>query len=77
MYNKLEGVKEAIKVYHMALDNRKHGGVAQDKCIKSIESILNMPWSASNKPLKSENHTHPECSICSGKHFDFECPDRE
>ncbi len=40
MYNQLKAIKEAIEVYHFALNNRKHGGIAQDKCIRSIESIL-------------------------------------
>ena len=34
----------AIKDYHFALDSREHGGVAQDKAIKAIESALNLHW---------------------------------
>lgn len=34
----------AIRDYHFALDSREHGGVAQDKAIKAIESALNLPW---------------------------------
>lgn len=34
----------AIRDYHFALDSREHGGVAQDKAIKAIESALNLHW---------------------------------
>lgn len=34
----------AIRDYHFALDSREHGGVAQDKAIKAIESSLNIHW---------------------------------
>ena len=44
LYNKFEAIKEEIREYHRALDNREHGGIAQDKCITAIEQILEMPW---------------------------------
>lgn len=44
-HNKLKGIQEVISVYHMALTNREHGGIAQEKCISKIEAILDMYWS--------------------------------
>ena len=38
----LEAIKEAIRVYHTALSNREHGGVAAGRCINRIEDILDM-----------------------------------
>ena len=57
MYNKFEEIRMAIQAYHTALDNREHGGVAQDKCIKSIESTLDMHWSASQKIVEADAET--------------------
>ena len=37
-------IEAAIRDYHYALDMRQHGGVAQDKAIKAIESALNLHW---------------------------------
>jgi len=37
-------VEAAIRDYHYALDTHQHGGVAQDKAIKEIESALNLHW---------------------------------
>lgn len=33
-----EAVKAALWDYHHALDTRQHGGVAQDKCVKAVET---------------------------------------
>jgi hypothetical protein len=40
----IKRVEAAIRDYHFALDSREHGGVAQDKAIKAIESALNLHW---------------------------------
>ncbi|BCS54764.1 hypothetical protein [Geobacter sp. SVR] len=40
----LAATETAIRDYHFALDSREHGGVAQDKAIKTIEDALNLPW---------------------------------
>lgn len=37
-------VTDIIAQYHLALDNREHGGVAQDRAIKAIEKLLEMPY---------------------------------
>jgi hypothetical protein len=41
---KLERIENAIREYHYALDNRKHGGVAKNKAFDEICTILNMHW---------------------------------
>ena len=41
---KLDKIKSLIDEYHLALDKRAHGGVAQDKLTKGIEQTLEKPW---------------------------------
>jgi hypothetical protein len=41
---KLEKIEGAIREYHFALDNRKHGGVAQDVALNRIMDVLDMHW---------------------------------
>lgn len=40
----LDQIREAILGYYKALDNREHGGIAQDRAFKQIERILDMRW---------------------------------
>jgi hypothetical protein len=40
-----EKCREAVRSYYRALDNREHGGVAQDKAFTRIEQALGMSWS--------------------------------
>ena len=40
-----EQIRKAITEYYIALDNRKHGGVAIDIAFKKIEQLLDMSWS--------------------------------
>lgn len=40
----LAAVIHAIRDYHLALDQREHGGVAAHKAIEAIQTALNMPW---------------------------------
>ena len=40
----LSQIEKAVRKYYLALDNREHGGVAQDKCLREIQDILNMSW---------------------------------
>ncbi|CAB4127114.1 hypothetical protein UFOVP78_49 [uncultured Caudovirales phage] len=40
----LAAVRAAVADYHLALDRREHGGVAQDRAVKAIEETLDMPW---------------------------------
>ncbi len=47
---KLEKVEDAIREYHYALNNRKHGGVAQDVAFNRICDVLNMHWSDNMRP---------------------------
>lgn len=42
--NQIKTIIEAIRQYHLSLDQREHGGVAQDKAIHAIEGVLGMPW---------------------------------
>ena len=37
-------LREAVTAYHLALDRREHGGVAGDKLVNAVQSILKMPW---------------------------------
>lgn len=39
-------IRNAIQDYYKALDNRQHGGIAQDKAFEAIEKILGMSWHA-------------------------------
>ena len=39
-----EEIKEALKIYHAALSNREHGGVAANHFVQKVENILEMHW---------------------------------
>jgi len=41
---RLQGVAQAIRDYHFALDTRQHGGVAQDKAFNAISQAMDMHW---------------------------------
>lgn len=41
---RLQGIAQAIRDYHFALDTRQHGGVAQDKAFSSIVNVMGMHW---------------------------------
>lgn len=45
-------LREAVSDYHLALDNREHGGVAQDKAFRRIEEILGMRWIRGEEKLR-------------------------
>jgi hypothetical protein len=40
----LEAVRQAIRDYHFALDNREHGGEAEARAFEQIVIALRMPW---------------------------------
>lgn len=40
----MEPVRQAVRDYHYALDDRQHGGVAAHKAIYAIEEALGMHW---------------------------------
>jgi hypothetical protein len=40
----LAAVREAVRGYYAALDQREDGGVAQDKAFRAIEQALGMRW---------------------------------
>ena len=40
----MHGIKKAIEKYYLALDNREHGGVAEDKAFQEIQNILGLHW---------------------------------
>lgn len=44
--DRIEAVEKIISEYHDALKRREHGGVAQDKAIKAIEQLYDMPYDA-------------------------------
>lgn len=48
----MEKVRQAVRDYHAALDNRAHGHVAMDTAMHKIEAAIGMPWvqGASLKP---------------------------
>lgn len=48
----LEEIRQVIKDYHFALDNRVHGGVAQDVAFAKICKALDIPW-VQGQELKS------------------------
>lgn len=52
----VQRVRDAIDVYHAALDDRLHAGHAAGRAIDAIEQALGMPWiqGASLKPTSSE-----------------------
>ena len=71
-------IKFSVKCW--GCDSEAHGFILDTENLPSVlcnpqakMDIFNIEFSASNKPLKSENHKNPECNICGGKHFDFEC----
>jgi hypothetical protein len=37
-------IRKEIKKYYLALDNRQHGGVAENKAFNEIQQILGMNW---------------------------------
>ena len=48
-------IRQAIADYHLALDNREHGGVAADNALASIENALNLRWVQGAEKAKREN----------------------
>ena len=42
--NALHQVQQAIRDYHLALDNRQHGALAADKTLMAIEAALGTRW---------------------------------
>lgn len=40
----VEAIKQAVREYHLALDKRMHGGVAQGAAMHKIEAALGMSW---------------------------------
>jgi hypothetical protein len=42
--NRLQEIEQAIRDYHLALDNREHGGVAASAAIMRVEKALGLSW---------------------------------
>lgn len=42
--SKMSKIRGAIWQYYEALDNKEHGKVASDKCLREIQNILDMQW---------------------------------
>lgn len=40
----MEKLSAAVTRYHLALDQREHGGVAASKLVDAVQDILGMPW---------------------------------
>ena len=41
---KIHNIEKAVKKYYLDLDNRKHGGVAQNEAFDEIEKVLGLTW---------------------------------
>lgn len=48
-------IKAAIEKYYMDLDNRQHGGIAQDRAFNEIQEILGLQWRQSKAMQKEQN----------------------
>ena len=44
MNEQLDLIRRAITEYYCDLDNRKHAGIACEKCVNKIETILGMSF---------------------------------
>lgn len=42
--DQLAKVRQAVAVYHLALDNREHGGIAAHYLVEAVQQALGMPW---------------------------------
>lgn len=42
----IEKVGLAVGRYHLALDNRQHGGIAANNLVNEVMDILDMPWNS-------------------------------
>lgn len=40
----METVREIVRRYHAALDNREHGGTAAHTAVDALMDLLDMPW---------------------------------
>lgn len=56
MRTRLYGVEKAINKYHLALDRREHGGVAQNKAVQEIQELLGMNWEQGKMLERLERH---------------------
>ncbi|MEZ5813383.1 MAG: hypothetical protein R3E13_01425 [Alphaproteobacteria bacterium] len=56
--SKLEKIESLVRAYHLALDKREHGGIAQDRLVKGVEHVLDMPWKQGEELAKSKNEKH-------------------
>jgi hypothetical protein len=52
--DKLARVMGAVRDYHFALDNREHGGVAQDRAFREICETLGMHWQQGEEAARRE-----------------------
>jgi hypothetical protein len=48
-------IRQVIRDYYAALDNRQHGGMAQQKAFAKIEEILGMSWRQGASLKKADN----------------------
>lgn len=59
----LDQIRESILGYYQALDDREHGGIAQDRAFSQIERILGMRWVQGASKLPRGDRTRPHCMV--------------
>lgn len=50
----LTEAREILHQYHLALDRREHGGIAQGNVVMKLEKLLGEPWQP-GEALKKQN----------------------
>ncbi|WP_027854271.1 hypothetical protein [Marinobacterium litorale] len=53
---KIYAIEKAVTKYYLALDNREHGGVAENKAFNEIQEILGMSWKRGETAAFLEAH---------------------
>lgn len=51
-------IRDAITRYHLALDERQHGGVAASAALDAIQETLGMQWVQGTALAAKEAHPH-------------------
>jgi hypothetical protein len=59
----LDQIKEAILGYYKALDDRKHGRLAQNRAFNQIQRILGMRWVQGASKLPLGDKSRPHCMV--------------
>lgn len=51
---KTAAIESALRDYHLALDRRQHGGVAQNEAFQKIEAAMQMHWQSGHEKTLRE-----------------------